>query len=158
MMKAEDVSLNVFGYEFSNLDILILIALVIIVILSVLLILIKNVKQFRKGYQYLIMHIPVIKDVIIYSEVATFSKTFASLLANNVFITDSMDILSKLSNNEIYKDLIYKTIENLGKGERVSLAFKDHWAVPDVAYYMIVTGESTGQLADMMQNLLMKCL
>lgn len=32
MMKAEDVSLNVFGYEFSNLDILILIVIVIIVI------------------------------------------------------------------------------------------------------------------------------
>lgn len=124
--------------------------LVIIVILSVLLILIKNVKQFRKGYQYLIMHIPVIKDVIIYSEVATFSKTFASLLANNVFITDSMDILSKLSNNEIYKDLIYKTIENLGKGERVSLAFKDHWAFPIPAYEMLVTGEKTGQLPEMM--------
>ena len=126
------------------------ILLVIIVILSVLLILIKNVKQFRIGYQYLIMHIPVIKDVIIYSEVATFSKTFASLLANNVFITDSMDILSKLSNNEIYKDLIYKTIENLGKGERVSLAFKDHWAFPIPAYEMLVTGEKTGQLPEMM--------
>ncbi|MEG1892670.1 MAG: type II secretion system F family protein, partial [Bacilli bacterium] len=31
-------------------------------------------------------------------------------------------------------------------------AFKDHWAVPDVAYYMIVTGESTGDLATMMQK------
>lgn len=126
------------------------ILLVIIAILSVLLILIKNVKQFRKGYQYLIMHIPVVKDVIIYSEVATFSKTFASLLANNVFITDSMDILSKLSNNEIYKDLIYQTIENLGRGERVSLAFKNHWAFPLPAYEMLVTGEKTGQLPEMM--------
>ena len=126
------------------------ILIVIIIILSVLLILIKNVKKFRKGYQYLIMHIPVVKDVIIYSEVATFSKTFASLLANNVFITDSMDILSKLSNNEIYKDLIYKTIENLGKGERVSLAFKNHWAFPIPAYEMLVTGEKTGQLPEMM--------
>lgn len=126
------------------------ILLVIIVVLSVILILIKNVKKFRKGYQYLIMHIPVIKDVVIYSEVATFSKTFASLLANNVFITDSMDILSKLSNNEIFKELIYETIENLGKGERVSKAFKNHWAFPIPAYEMLVTGEKTGQLPEMM--------
>ena len=96
------------------------------------------------------MHIPVIKDVIIYSEVVTFSKTFSSLLANNVFITDSMDILSKLSNNEIYKDLIYKTIENLGKGEKLSIAFKNHWAFPIPAYEMLVTGEKTGQLPEMM--------
>ncbi len=126
------------------------ILLVIVAVLSVLLILIKNVKSFRKGYQYFIMHIPVIKDVIIYSEVVTFSKTFSSLLANNVFITDSMDILSKLSNNEIYKDLIYKTIENLGKGERLSIAFKNNWAFPLPAYEMLVTGEKTGQLPEMM--------
>ena len=126
------------------------ILLIIIAVLSILLILIKNVKGFRKGYQYLIMHIPIIKDVIIYSEVVTFSKTFSSLLANNVFITDSMDILSKLSNNEIYKDLIYKTIENLGKGERLSIAFKNNWAFPLPAYEMLVTGEKTGQLPEMM--------
>ena len=47
---------------------------------------------------------------------------------------------------------MYKTIDNIVKGEKISDAFKDHWAVPDVAYYMIVTGESTGQLADMMQK------
>ena len=126
------------------------ILLIIMAVLSILLILIKNVKGFRKGYQYLIMHIPIIKDVIIYSEVVTFSKTFSSLLANNVFITDSMDILSKLSNNEIYKDLIYKTIENLGKGERLSIAFKNNWAFPLPAYEMLVTGEKTGQLPEMM--------
>lgn len=128
------------------------ILIVIIVILTTYLILYKNVKAFRKGSQYVTMHIPVIKDVIIYSEVATFSKTFSSLLSNNVFITDSMDILSKLSNNEIYKDLIYKTIENLGKGERVSKAFKNHWAFPIPAYEMLVTGEKTGELPEMMSK------
>lgn len=128
------------------------ILIVVIVVLSVLLILIKNVKKVKKGYQYLIMHIPVVKDVVIYSEVATFSKTFSSLLANNVFITDSMDILSKLSNNEIFKELIYTTIENLGKGEKVSKAFKNHWAFPIPAYEMLVTGEKTGQLPEMMSK------
>ncbi|MEG0794499.1 MAG: type II secretion system F family protein, partial [Bacilli bacterium] len=75
-----------------------------------------------------------------------------SLLRNNVFITDSMDILSKITNNEIYRAILYKTINNIVKGEKISEAFKDHWAVPDVAYYMIVTGESTGDLATMMQK------
>ena len=28
----------------------------------------------------------------------------------------------------------------------------DHWAVPDVAYFMIVTGETTGELGEMMQK------
>ena len=102
--------------------------------------------------QMFLMHVPLIKDIIIYNELTIFSKTFASLLRNNVFITDSMDILSKITNNEIYKAILYKTINNIVKGEKISEAFKDHWAVPDVAYYMIVTGESTGDLAEMMQK------
>lgn len=112
----------------------------------------KRVKMFRTSMQIMLMKIPVVKDVIIYNELTIFSKTFASLLRNNVFITDSMDILSKITNNEIYKSILYKTIQNIVKGDKISEAFKDHWAIPDVAYYMIVTGESTGDLADMMQK------
>jgi len=112
----------------------------------------KEVKAFRRSFQSLLMHIPVIKDIIIYNELTIFTKTFASLLRNNVFITESIDILSKITNNEIYKGILFRTINNIVKGEKISEAFKDHWAVPDVAYFMIVTGESTGELDNMMQK------
>ncbi len=128
--------------------ILIFVGLVIITFI----LLYKHVKAFRTTIQIMLMKIPTVKDVIIYKELTIFSKTFASLLRNNVFITESMDILSKITNNEIYKAILYKTIQNIVKGEKISEAFKDHWAIPDVAYYMIVTGESTGELAEMMQK------
>ncbi len=111
-----------------------------------------KVKSFRKTVQYYLMHAPVIGNIIIYNELTIFTKTFSSLLANNVFITDSMEILRRITNNEIYKDIMSETIDNIVKGEKISKSFKNHWAVPDVAYYMIVTGESTGQLADMMKK------
>ena len=49
------------------------------------------------------MKIPVFGNIIIYNEVTMFTKTFASLLNHSVFITDSMEILSKITNNEVYK-------------------------------------------------------
>lgn len=110
----------------------------------------KNIKMFRTIIQWLAMHIPVLGNVIIYNEVTMFTKTFASLLKHNVFITDSMDILNKITNNEIYKMLILDTITNIAHGDKISLAFKDHWAFPIPAYEMLVTGEKTGQLPDMM--------
>ncbi len=126
--------------------------LFIAVIVIGLIVLYKSLKLFRTYFQILLMHIPVVKNVIIYKELTIFAKTFSSLLKNNVYITESMGILSKITNNEIYKAILYRTIKNIVKGEKISEAFKDHWAVPDVAYYMIVTGESTGRLADMMQK------
>ena len=63
-----------------------------------------------------------------------------------------MDILSNLTNNEIYKEILARTMIGLSKGAKLSETFKGEWAFPVVAYEMIVTGESTGQLALMMQN------
>ena len=37
-------------------------------------------------------------------------------------------------------------------GGKISESFKDHWAIPVVAYEMIVTGENTGQLGQMMEK------
>lgn len=126
------------------------IIITIIAIVVIIVILYKNIKILRLMMQWIAMHIPVFGQVIIYNEVTMFSKTFASLLSHNVFITDSMNILNKLTNNEIYKLMIFDTISNLASGEKISAAFKDHWAFPIPAYEMIVTGEKTGQLAEMM--------
>ena len=126
------------------------IILFIIIISLILIYLYKNVQVIRTFFQWIFMHIPVLKNVIIYNEVTMFSKTFASLLAHNVHITDSMDILGKVTNNEFYKMMILDTIANLARGDKISSAFKDQWAFPVPAYEMIVTGEKTGQLAEMM--------
>ena len=112
----------------------------------------KKSQKFREIIQTILMHLPVIKDIIIYNEISNFTKTFASLLNHGVFITDSMEILSKITNNEVMKRIIGNTLENLGKGDTISSAFKGEWAIPVVAYEMIVTGETTGQLGQMMEK------
>lgn len=128
--------------------------IILIVIIGLLLIyyLYKYVKIIRMLMQWCFMHIPVLKDIIIYNEVTTFAKTFSSLLMHNVYITDSMDILNRTTNNEIYKIMIVDTIANLARGEKISKAYEDQWAFPVAAYEMIVTGERTGQLAEMMNR------
>ena len=100
--------------------------------------------------QWLLMHIPVVKNIIIYKEIIMFTKTFASLINYDVFITDSMELLGKITNNEIYKLLIKDAVINLSNGNGVALAFKDHWAFPPIAYEMLLTGERTGKLGVMM--------
>lgn len=129
---------------------IIYIGLVFIIILLLLIYMYKNIKSFRVVLQNIFMRIPVFGSIIIYNEVTNFTKTFGSLLHHNVYITDSMDILNQITSNEIYKELIYNAIVNISKGKSISLAFKDHWAFPVPAYEMIVTGEKTGQLPEMM--------
>ena len=127
--------------------VLILVAVIILVIA-----LYKNVKQVRYGVQWVAMHIPVIKDVLIYNEVVMFTKTFSSLIRHDVFITDSIEMLGKVTNNEIYKGIIKEAVTNLSVGAGLSKAFENKWAFPRIAYEMLVTGEKTGRLGMMMEN------
>lgn len=129
---------------------LLILAFVLLVVLLV--VLYKKVKSFRRTVQIILMHIPVVNKIVIYNEVVMFTSTFASLVNHDVFITDSMAILKQISNNEIYKELISKAIDNLAKGEGVSKSFEDHWAFPPQAYEMLATGERTGRLGPMMQT------
>ncbi|MBQ2640156.1 MAG: type II secretion system F family protein [Bacilli bacterium] len=141
--------LNVSNFVKDNFITLLLGLIFIIVVFVVMY---KKVQPFRKFIQIILMHIPIIKDIIIYSQVSNFTKTFASLLNHGVFITDSMEVLSKVTNNEVYKEIIKNCLTSLGKGDSISEAFKGEWAFPVVAYEMLVTGESTGQLGLMMEK------
>lgn len=127
--------------------VLALFASIIIVIM-----LYKNVKKFRYYVQWIAMHIPVIRDVLIDNEVVMFTKTFSSLIRHDVFITDSIEMLGKITNNEIFKDIIKEAVTNLSVGAGLSKAFENKWAFPRIAYEMLVTGEKTGRLGTMMEN------
>ena len=129
------------------------IIIVLVVIVVSYIILYKNVKAFRTFMQTIFMKLPVVGNILVYKEMSLFARTFATLQKNNVLLTDSIDILAKITNNEIYKSIMSRTINNLIKGEKMSKSFKDNWAIPDVAYYMILTGESTGELANMLEKI-----
>lgn len=129
------------------------IIIVLVTVIALYIYLYKNVKAFRAFMQTIFMKLPVVGNIIIYKEMSLFARTFATLQKNNVLLTDSIDILAKITNNEIYKAIMDRTINNLIKGEKMSESFKDNWAIPDVAYYMILTGESTGELANMLQKI-----
>ena len=124
----------------------------VVAFVLIFVILFKTIKVFKTVIQSMLMNLPVIGKIIIYNEITMFTKTFASLLNHNVYITDCMEVLSKITNNEVYKMLIFDTITNLAKGEAISNSFKNHWAFPNVAYEMILTGEKTGQLGTMMDR------
>lgn len=128
------------------------IVLAIFACIIIIVMLYRHVKKFRYCVQWVAMHIPVIKDVLIDNEVVMFTKTFSSLIRHDVFITDSIEMLGKITNNEIYKDIIKEAVTNLSAGAGLSPAFENKWAFPRIAYEMLVTGEKTGRLGVMMEN------
>ena len=118
----------------------------------ILVLLYKSSVLIKRSMQSFVMHIPVVGEIIKYNQVVTFTSTFSALIKHDVFITDSMEILSKVTDNEIYKKIIHDAITNLSRGNGLSVAFKGHWAFPTTAYEMLLTGEKTGKLGEMMEH------
>lgn len=141
--------INVSNFMRNNYLSIITIILLIIIVFTILY---KKSVVFKSNVQIFLMHLPIVGKIIIYNEMTMFSKTFATLMNNNIFITDSMDILGRITDNEIYKSIIYDVVIALSKGENLSVAFNNNWAFPDIAYQMIVTGEKTGELGLMMEK------
>ena len=142
------VILNLSNFLKANIIWLIIgITLVVVIIIY----LYKNIKSFRTALQTFFMKLPVFGNIVIFNEVILFAQTLGTLLSHNVFITESMEILNKITDNEIYKSIIADTIDNIAKGEKISNSF-NHWAFPVPAYEMVVTGEKTGQLPEMMEK------
>ena len=147
--KITQVIMKISDFVISNWYYILLIIIVIVIVLTLLY---KSSKSIKYGMQAFVMHIPVVCDLIKYNQLVTFTSTFSTLIKHDVFITDSMDILSRITENEIYKKLIDDSIQNLSKGNGVSVAFKGHWAFPSTAYEMLLTGEKTGKLGEMMEH------
>lgn len=143
------VIMDVSDFVIQNWYYILIVIFIIVVIFSLLY---KSSKSAKHAMQSFVMHIPVVSDMIKYNQLVTFTGTFSTLIKHDVFITDSMDILSRITENEIYKRIIDNAIENLSKGNGVSVAFKGHWAFPATAYEMLVTGERTGKLGEMMSH------
>jgi len=143
------VIINISNFITSNWYYILAVLILVIVIMTLLYKTSKGIKYFMQSF---VMHIPVVSDIVKYNQLVTFTSTFATLIKHDVFITDSMDILSKITENEIYKKIINDAISNLSNGNGVSVAFKGHWAFPETAYEMLVTGEKTGKLGEMMEH------
>ena len=141
--------MKISDFVIANWYYIVLILLIVVVILRLLY---KSSRKAKYAMQSFVMHIPVVSDIVKYNQLVTFTGTFATLIKHDVFITDSMDILNRITDNEIYKKIINDAISNLSKGNGVSVAFKGHWAFPSTAYEMLVTGERTGKLGEMLQH------
>ncbi len=139
--------------DFSNFmqtNILTILLILFIIIISFMF-LYKNSKEFKKWTHIIILHLPIFKNVIMYNELNIITKTFASLLKNGVFITESLDILKNITNNEIYKEILTNANKKVINGNKVSDAFNTKY-VPEVAYFMMVAGEEAGDLEGMMKK------
>ncbi len=108
--------------------------------------------EFTKKYiDFLMMNLPVVKNLSRELNTARTARTMSSLLLSGVSITRAVEITEDVVQNTYYKKVLKEAKEGIEKGEPFSRAFEANPNLyPVMMSEMIEVGEETGKLADML--------
>lgn len=128
--------------------------LLIAVVLFVLLVryLVKT-KRGKKLIDFILLRTPIVSSVIKKNNSAYTARTLNSLLASGVSIVRGLEIILENIPNSYFKEAIEEAIEEVKKGENLSVALKPHAHLYSLLLIqMIEVGEETGQTSKVLSK------
>lgn len=100
-----------------------------------------------------LLRIPVIGPLLRLSTQARILFTLATLLDSGVSLTESLQVVERVANNEVYSRRLRWSREALLQGASVFNALESHEVFNPMALQMIKVGEETGTLAEMVRRI-----
>jgi type IV pilus assembly protein PilC len=82
-----------------------------------------------------------------------FCRSFSTLLFGGVTMIKSLEVASDVVRNRIYQDLIKNTVKAVNEGHSISYEFANSSYVPTMVPEMMVIGEKTGKLDEILQKI-----
>lgn len=82
-----------------------------------------------------------------------FTRSLATLLQGGVPLTRSLQVVAGVVGNAVYQDLIARTIHEVEEGNSISTVFLQSDIMPAMVSQMMVVGEKTGRLEEVLQRL-----
>ncbi len=112
-----------------------------------------STKNGRLNIDAIILKIPLFGDLILRSELASMSDTFATLTNSGLNITETLEKCEISSSNQIIKNSIRKSIKMVMEGQPLSYSFSTSKYIPRLFTSMLRIGEETGELSFMIEKL-----
>ena len=102
---------------------------------------------------HIFLKIPVVKEVLIRSNLFSMTSTFSRLLEAGIPTVEALDLSNESLNNVVLKNQLAKVTEEATSGTRLGPSFRMHWPQPPLLSQAIVTGEVSGALSETLQGL-----
>lgn len=108
----------------------------------------------KRMIEWILLHTPVIKDIVREVNAARTGRTLASLLAAGVDILTALEITREVVQNTYFRDVIESAQKGVGQGEPLSVSFtRRDDLYPAFVGEMMAVGEETGQTNEMLKRL-----
>ena len=101
----------------------------------------------------LMLHVPVLGDVLRKSAVSRFTRTLGTLISSGVSILDGLEITARTSGNRVVQDAIMGSRASIAGGETIAGPLQKSNVFPPMVISMIAVGEQTGGLDEMLTKI-----
>ncbi|MCR9388285.1 type II secretion system F family protein [Vibrio metoecus] len=112
----------------------------------------KNSLQIRLKTSRLGLKFPIIGNVLAKASIAKFSRTLATSFAAGIPILASLKTTAKTSGNVHFETAINEVHRDTAAGMPMYIAMRNTEAFPEMVLQMVMIGEESGQLDDMLNK------
>ena len=99
------------------------------------------------------LKIPLFGKLRVKTACSVIARTLSTLIFSGMTLVDSLQIVSKVADNEVYRRALMMAAEDVKKGIPLSTSLKKSNLFPPMVEYMVGIGEETGELEDMLSKL-----
>lgn len=110
-------------------------------------------KRGRRQLDLIKLKLPVFGQLFQYIYLVRFTRSMNTLISGGVNITKGLEIVAEVVGNEVYKELIEKSVDEVREGNSLSTVFEGNENVPKMIPQMINVGEKTGKLDLVMKKI-----
>ena len=106
----------------------------------------------RKTFDEKILRMPLFGPLVMRTNVSQFTKTLSTLLSSGVPIIGAIEITRNIINNTLIAEALENAKIAVQEGQSLGVSIERSQLFPPLVTYMIMTGEKTGQLEEMLQH------
>ncbi|SHH98414.1 type II secretion system F family protein [Ferrimonas marina] len=112
----------------------------------------RNSAKFRNRVDAGVLKLPAIGPILHKAAIAKFSRTLATTFAAGVPLVEGLYASAGASGNAVYRDAVFKVKEEVIAGLQMNVAMRTVPVFPDMVIQMVMIGEESGSLDDMLNK------
>jgi general secretion pathway protein F len=109
--------------------------------------------ELKRAWDRGVLRIPVLGDLLLQIEMARFSRTLGTLLANGVPLLTGLGIIKDTLQNTLLLEATNTVANSLEQGKGLARPMEEAACFPELAVQLIQVGEDTGKLDAMLMKI-----
>ena len=125
------------------------------ILLGILVLLIREFREdgrLRRVYDEFVLRVPVIRHMVLMSNLARMARTMAILMRSGVHLLQTVSIAARVLQNVTLRQSISGLAAELRQGQRLSHALGHSRFIPQYMLRMLAVGEETGAVEQMLDR------